>query len=201
MLNLKEIPKNNYIHEDKGFRWLLVNSEPYVRKSDGEESRLFYWMAHCESCGAKFEHKTGYRTNYMPKKCGKCRKEVSKSTGFGNAATGHKVADIVFNIGGSNFGLSFFPVGILKQWIEIKLFAIDKVDGAANYMAQWSFFEHRFARGRSGQRIQKLIENNPEVLKFLQSKKFHRMATKDHLGYSSRMQQRKARILEERFFG
>lgn len=201
MLNLTNIPKNNYIHKDGGFQWKLEKSEPYVRKSDGEESRLFYWVAHCDSCGARFEHKTGYRTNYMPKKCKDCRKVVSKSTGFGNPATGHQIADVVFNIDDCNFGLSYLPIGILRQWIDVKLFSLDKVDGAANYIAQWSFFESRFAKGRSGERIQKLIKNNPEILEFLQSRKFHRMATKDHLGYSSKTHRRKAKILEKRLFG
>lgn len=41
-----------------GRRFELIGEEPYVRKSDGQSSRLLIWRGNCRKCGAAYAVKS-----------------------------------------------------------------------------------------------------------------------------------------------
>jgi len=71
MFYFSEVPKQNSVIKISGQEYVLLKSEPYIRK-DGNLSKLLIWQSKCRICNTQFEVKTGLTGKAISKKCKNC---------------------------------------------------------------------------------------------------------------------------------
>ncbi len=62
------VPGHAFVYQ--GQRYVLIRSEPYVRK-DGQHSRLLTWQSHFADCGQPFVQTTGMGIYHVNRRCDK----------------------------------------------------------------------------------------------------------------------------------
>jgi len=153
----------------------LESSEPYNRK-DGNQSTLLNWQTQCQVCGVKFQQTSGLSGKFLNSKCKEHRNPKSGAVGIGTPRKGFIVIDKVFRINKSNFKICYEQVGVLAEWVRVKVFCIDEksVGMGANFQLVWNFKNKVFSKGERTEAFEKF--KNKEIIKFLSSDDFINIA-------------------------
>ena len=175
MFFLQKAPAIGFKMQYNNTNHTLQSSEPYTRK-DGNQSVILNWQTKCQICGLEFEQVSGLSGKFLNSKCKEHRKPKSGAVGIGTPRKGFIVIDKVFQINKNNFKICYEQVGLLAEWVRIKIFCIDEksIGMGANFQLVWHFENKIFSRSEKTEAFENL--KNKEIVEFLSSDDFRKIA-------------------------